>query len=285
MFLQCPRYCFRTMSQLLYLLLLAITFSHFTAGRKLWNSKNPKGNTIWRGNWNLDRTTYRGQESVSAEPNPDGSNNKVNAVYLSQGSYGLTDLFSGAEFYSAPLEPRECLTLSYKVRFDDNFDFAYGGKLPGLYGGGVNCTAGGDPGKDCFTSRFIWRTGGMGGVALYTTAQQTPGFCATEGVECNDAWGHRLGSGSFQFQTGIWYTIQQTVLLNTPGQADGYVRIVVGGVGKVFDVRNVVIRESLDVKVDGILFSNYFGGTSSCSGSPVDTYAYFRYFVLKDNFC
>ncbi|XP_046585514.1 uncharacterized protein LOC124292468 [Haliotis rubra] len=242
----------RTMFQLLYLLLLAITFSHFTAGIKLWNSKTPRSNTIWRGNWNLDSTTYRGQESVSAEPNPDGSTYKVSAISLSQGSYGLTDLFSGSEFYSAPLEPRECLTLVYKVWFEDNFDFAYGGKLPGLYGGGVNCTAGGDPGKDCFTSRFIWRTG---------------------------------GGGSFQFQTGTWYTIQQTVRLNTPGQADGYVRIAVGGVGKVYDVSNVVIRESPDVKVDGILFSNYFGGTSSCSGSPVDTHAYFRYFVLKDNFC
>ncbi|XP_048241241.1 uncharacterized protein LOC125374591, partial [Haliotis rufescens] len=274
-----------TMSQLLCFILAAVTLSHSTVGIKLWNSKTPRSKTIWRGNWNLDTSTYRGQESVSAEPNPDGSNYKVSAIFLSQGSYGLTDLFSGAEFYSTPLEPRECLTLSYKVWFDDNFDFAYGGKLPGLYGGGVNCTAGGDPDKDCFTSRFIWRTGGMGGVALFTTSQQTPEFCTTEGVECNDAWGHRLGSGSFQFQTGTWYTIQQTVRLNTPGQADGYVRIVVGGVGTVYDVSNVVIRESLDVKVDGILFSNYFGGTSSCSGSPVDTHVYFRYFVLKDNFC
>lgn len=40
-----------------------------------------------------------------------------------------------------------------------------GGKLPGLYGGKKGCS-GGDTAEDCFSSRLMFRTGGMGEVCL-----------------------------------------------------------------------------------------------------------------------
>ncbi|XP_071115198.1 uncharacterized protein [Haliotis cracherodii] len=257
-----------------------------TAAVKFWSSGNPLIDNMWRNGWNIHQDTYIGGESVSVSPNPDGSNNKVYDISFSQGSYAMTGPNSGLQFYASPVAPRECVTLQYKVLFPTGFDFAYGGKLPGLYGGGVNCTAGGDPGKDCFTSRLIWRTAGMGGISLFAPdVTQQGGFCSSPDVDCNQDWGHKTGGNSFYFDYNTWYTLLMTVRLNTPGQADGYIRLSANGLGKLFDVTGVTMRNAADVQIDGIIFSSFFGGNSACSASPVDQNAYVRLFLLKDNYC
>lgn len=53
--------------------------------------------------------------------------------------------------------------VSYAVAFADGFDFVKGGKLPGLRGGTPSGCSGGvkSDGTACFTSRIVWRAGGV----------------------------------------------------------------------------------------------------------------------------
>jgi hypothetical protein len=58
--------------------------------------------------------------------------------------------------------------LKYSVYFPDNFDWVHGGKLPGLHGGNMHCTGDSDKpnGRNCFSTRLMWREGGAGYVTL-----------------------------------------------------------------------------------------------------------------------
>ncbi|XP_046585539.1 uncharacterized protein LOC124292492 [Haliotis rubra] len=190
-----------TMALTLTLLFLLGCCVSYIDGVKLWGSSNPQVANMWRNGWNIHEDTYIGGESASATSNPDSrTNSKVHDIFFQQGSYALTGPNSGTQFYASPVTPRECLTLQYKVFFPPGYDFAYGGKLPGLYGGGVNCTSGGDPGKDCFTARLIWRTDGMGGVSLFAPeVAQQGGFCSSADVDCNQDWGHKAWEGQLLF--------------------------------------------------------------------------------------
>ena len=46
-----------------------------------------------------------------------------------------------------------------------DFEWVLAGKLPGLYGGHTACS-GGDEALDCFSTRLMWREGGMGELYL-----------------------------------------------------------------------------------------------------------------------
>lgn len=76
----------------------------------------------------------------------------------------------GADFYANPLQEGILhgalnVTLGYSVFFPAGFEFALGGKLPGLYGGHERCS-GGDDAQSCFSTRLMWRKGGMGELYL-----------------------------------------------------------------------------------------------------------------------
>lgn len=67
--------------------------------------------------------------------------------------YNLWNTTDGSSFGS--------MLLSYEIAFDSSFDWVKGGKLPGLRGGldGTGCSGGDSApnGKDCFSSRVMWR--------------------------------------------------------------------------------------------------------------------------------
>lgn len=73
----------------------------------------------------------------------------------------------GAEFYASPIPitTSRNVTLKYCVFFPLNFDWVLAGKLPGLYGGHTGCS-GGNPAFNCFSTRLMWRAGGLGELYL-----------------------------------------------------------------------------------------------------------------------
>lgn len=65
-------------------------------------------------------------------------------------SRGGADLTTGKE-----------VVFSYKAFFENGFDFAKGGKMPGLYGGdsvdaATKCSGGNHQDGQCFSSRMMW---------------------------------------------------------------------------------------------------------------------------------
>jgi len=86
-------------------------------------------------------------------------------VLYPQGSFGADKGGAGWRF---PFARHEAAELRYTVRFDEQFDFVKGGKLPGLCGGPKTIT-GGDMvnGEEGFSARVMWRKDGRGQAYVY----------------------------------------------------------------------------------------------------------------------
>ncbi|MBS7791779.1 hypothetical protein KTR66_17395 [Roseococcus sp. SDR] len=174
----------------------------------------------------------------------------------------------GAGFHWTPGAAAEARCLSYRVRFSEGFDFALGGKLPGL--------AGGDAPRGCsaaelsrgFSARLMWRARGEGELYLYAPDRA---------ARCGDS----IGRGSFRVVPMRWVEIQQEVILNRPGAADGVIRLWVNG-QRVLERRDLALRESATVRVNGLLFATFFGGSDARWASPRDQWADFAAVTLWD---
>lgn len=169
----------------------------------------------------------------------------------------------GAQFYAPVLagSGATAACLGYRVRFEDGFAFARGGKLPGLFGSEgapVTTASGCRPVHDQagFSARLMWRSGGRGEVYAYT--QNKTARC-----------GESLGRGNWTFATGRWIAIEEEVILNTPGHDDGRVRVWIDD-RLVLDQGGLVYRSGPAVRIQGLFFSTFFGGKKPDWASPRD---------------
>ncbi|MEO1144816.1 MAG: polysaccharide lyase [Cyanobacteria bacterium J06638_22] len=172
----------------------------------------------------------------------------------------------GAQYYAdLNLPSYERLRLRYQVRFSNNFDFVRGGKLPGLFGG--NGASGGNipNGTDGFSARLMWREDGNGEVYAY--------------LPTSENFGTSIGRGNWQFRPGEWMTVEQEVILNQPGIADGRIRLWIDD-ALVVDASGLVFRTVDTLRIDGIFFSTFFGGNDLSWATPQDVYVDFADFTI-----
>ena len=171
------------------------------------------------------------------------------------------DPVGGADFYATPLplDNANNVTLQYSVYFPPDFNWMQGGKLPGLYGGHMQCSGGNDA-TSCFSTRLMWRGGGKGELYLVCNFcrvplivlmllqyapkdKQTTSLCHTPPQSlCDAAYGLSIGRGSFNFTAGNWTQVRQTVVLNTPGEQNGGFKLEVNG-QPIMDVNDVFYRD------------------------------------------
>ena len=156
--------------------------------------------------------------------------------------------------------------LQYRVYFPASFKFAKGGKLPGLYGGrnsagesAAACRKG--IAEDGFSLRYMWREEGDGSLYAYIPGK-------------SEACGKYIGRGSWRFTPGKWTSLEQEVVLNTPDENNGVVRVWVDG-KLVIDEPQMTLRTKDSVTIDGIYFVSFFGGKSPEWASPNDQLADF----------
>lgn len=104
-------------------------------------------------------------------PAPSSSSSSTNSSVLqvTYPSGGVGTSSSGSQFYNlwntSDGSTFNSVILTYEVAFDSDFQFVKGGKLPGLRGGPEpdGCSGGAAAnGSNCFSSRLMWRTSGMG---------------------------------------------------------------------------------------------------------------------------
>ncbi|HEY1254232.1 MAG TPA: MBG domain-containing protein, partial [Terracidiphilus sp.] len=126
--------------------------------------------------------------------------------------------------YANPPSPNYAYTLTYDVYFAPGFDFAKGGKLPGLGADDFDsgCTDDGSIKRtpNRWSERVMWRENGR--VELYSYDQSRPsGNCgidelvsAAAGDPAYEYPNAVPGDGKFRFQTGIWYQITISVAVN-----------------------------------------------------------------------
>jgi hypothetical protein len=173
----------------------------------------------------------------------------------------------GMQRYLVPIgySSADRLVLRYSVRFPDHFNFVKGGKLPGLYGGRVTSGRRIPDGENGFSTRYMWRTGGAGEVYAYLPTSQSHGTS--------------FGRGNWKFSTGKWHQIEQQVTLNSVGSPNGEIKVLFDG-KQVLDQQGILFRTTDALKIDGVLFSTFFGGGDATWATPVDTYVDFADFSI-----
>lgn len=129
--------------------------------------------------------------------------------------------------------------LSYSVWLPENFDFGMLGTLPGLFGGARPTFAARsqEEAEKGFAARIVWGTDGESAVAGYFPA-------GPEGI------GGTVGGG-FVLARGRWVKLDQELLLNRPGEADGTYRLWLDD-KLVSETREIVWRRRADVKITGL---------------------------------
>jgi len=153
--------------------------------------------------------------------------------------------------------PHSGMSLSYQLRFSDNFDFCKGGKLPGLFGG-RRWSGGNIPnGTDGFSTRYMWRTGGQGELYLYI-----PGLVDS---------GLSVSAPGWTFERGRWHTLEQRVDMNTPNLQDGRVRVWLDK-KLLLERDDIRFRTTQHLGIEGIAFSTFFGGGDPSWASRVDAH-------------
>ncbi len=181
-------------------------------------------------------------------------------VRYPKASYGSNAGGAGWRFAFGGHEAAELL---YTVRFDEDFDFVKGGKLPGLCGG-PETISGGDMvnGLEGFSARVMWRKDGRGQAYVYHMHQ--PGKFGDEFDFPED----------FRFVPGVATVIRLQVEMNKAGKRDGQLRIWA-------DDRLVVERTDLQWRkgstygVDSILFNTFHGGGDASWAPDRDVWAEF----------
>jgi len=167
----------------------------------------------------------------------------------------------------------------YLVRFDDDptiispdpdepgigFDWAEGGKMPGLRGGipGIEI-GGGTFSPDGVKTLLMWQkppesNPDVSGLIVYVYWQGQQFQPANTGSNARN-YGDAVRVG-VNMVRGRWYHIRQRVVMNTPGQNDGKLQMWVDGVPRV-DQSYMWRRAGATWGIHGLLVSMFHGGNA-----------------------
>ena len=172
-----------------------------------------------------------------------------------------------------PIDKHKAAELRYTLRFNQDFDFVKGGKLPGLCGGPEN-VSGGRPadGANGFSARLMWRRDGRGEAYVYHKNQP-------------EKYGESFPfPEDFRFPPGKPVQVRIAVVMNTGGQRDGTLRVwtTLAGQGErlVVERTDMEWRSAETFNVDSLYFETFHGGNDSSWAPTRPCYAEFSGFEV-----
>ncbi|KAF8326600.1 uncharacterized protein EI90DRAFT_3291304 [Cantharellus anzutake] len=231
--------------------------------------------------WDITKKGHVAQENdTSFISDPITKDGWVYAIDYPKGSLSGT---GGAEFstyWNNSGTAFGSMLVHYEVAFDPNFQWALGGKLPGLRGGSLDGCSGGKDSPDCFSVRLMWRADGKGEAYAYIAASTS--FCAEKDVRCNeDGYGTSIDRGLFVFVSSGWNEVDMIVQLNNPpNSANGIIQVYYNGLIAVNKTGLQIRSQDSITGITGLFFSTFFGGNNASWESPIDQHAYFRNFQM-----
>jgi hypothetical protein len=180
------------------------------------------GNTDWGL---MERVTV-----VKADRGPGGAI----AVDLAGGRPAAQSHGAGFEWGPQSAERAVAACASYAFKLDPKFDFAAGGRLPGLLGGPTGSDR---KAPEAFSARLGWNDKGQLDVHAQLMGSWSP-------IANNREAG--------ELPRGRWVAVDQEVVLNTPGRSDGTLRVWLDGKLR-FESTKVTFRTDAASAVRGIL--------------------------------
>ena len=175
---------------------------------------------------------------------------RVRLAALGTSSTSDARIDNGIDFGWAPkkMPNARVACLSYNVRLPADFKHGDGGRLPSLIG--APSDAAGD--QRTIAAQLIWTQGGNLSLDIKSEAPDDGSISAT--AVHSDA----------RLPTGVWARIDQEVVLNTPGEADGEIRLWVDGA-------LMINRDGLLFRRDPKTFLNGVAVTVAYAGSRSET--------------
>lgn len=198
---------------------------------------------------------------------PRSSNGSTKALKI---SYPANNFGTNGTGVNAPLKfvERSQVFASYKMRFDENFDWggtSEGGKLPGL-ASGDNCSGCEVcTGFNGLSARLMWRSGGRG--VLYLYHMDKPGDCGHD-IQLKNPDG-----SNFFFQRGVWYKISERVKINTGSSSNGEVEVWINDQQAVLKTGLKFVTNG--AKIDNFYFSTFHGGGSNSWAPSRNSFIWF----------
>ncbi|MBK9080350.1 MAG: hypothetical protein IPL91_15240 [Hyphomicrobium sp.] len=156
---------------------------------------------------------------------------------------------NGVGFTWAPqgLEKGTSACLSYSVFLPDGFGFNEPGHMPGLYGASDVTQIDELAPSDSFAVRVGWGQAGDSG--LDVRIPDSSGYWETPPRKA--IW-----------PTGRWVSVEQEIKLNTPDQADGYVRLWIDG-ALTINRGSIILRKSAQSGLSGVVSDIRYARTVS----------------------
>lgn len=245
-----------------------------------YSGESTRGFTIWEinfnaiaiGEYNADKIIsnwpkMQWQELLGRSHIVSSFDNKADHVLrVKYPKDGVGPQNSGGQFL-VKIPPKNEYYLQYRVYFEPGFDFALGGKLPGLTGGGSKATGGkATIHGEGWSARYMWRKDGYVVVYLYYP-DQTGRYGEDQDLHV-------------KFKTGIWYTLTQHIIINDIGEANGLLEVWVNS-KKVFIRNNLRLRITDTPLIDTFYFSTFHGGDTPEFAPRNDSYIRFDDFILS----
>jgi len=159
------------------------------------------------------------------------------------------------------IEPEEAY-FRYYLMVEPGSEISGGGKLPG-FGGTYNKAGWGGRGNDGYKG---WSARGAFYASINEVDSQWQGYMPIGQYIYEvgkDKYGQILpwGNELSTIQPGKWYSIEQRLKLNTPGESDGILEVWINGI-KIFSKRDIKLRNLSKLKIEKIWFNFYFGGVA-----------------------
>lgn len=230
----------------------------------------PKDDDEWKALWPGTKWANgpdEGRVVVDSQTAYGGSGKSTRILYPKGGQQSKN---SGAQWFIDLKGEYEDLYMSYWVRFDEDFDFVLGGKLPG-FGGAVSY----EDRTHEWSGRLMWREDGK--VEFYVHVPKENNF------DPGDRFWWNTEGFQATFVPGRWHHIEIRMRLNTPGQYNGLMEGWFDGV-KAASYPNFYFRDAptRSTKIAWVFFSTFFGGSSSpIWQAKKDEHAWFDEFIVS----
>jgi len=243
-----------------------------SAGARIHHTLNelPSGfhdRRSWRHLWSPSKWsngTDEGRVFVDDDHDYQNAGKSIRVLYPS-GKRTSSD--SGAQWHIDAGGRHEELYLAYWVKFNADFDFVLGGKLPGLSG-----SVSFQDRTHEWKGRLMWREEGRVEFYMHFAHDRERWWWNTEGFQA-------------QFVPGQWHHIEMRFRMNTPGKSDGLMEGWFDGY-KAARYAEVEFRGANEASsaITKVFFSTFFGGSSGDRWNATkDEFAWFDDIVVSAN--
>lgn len=199
-----------------------------------------------------------------------GTNNKVLANFYPEGTFGRGGGLN--QFGNLDGEKIEEVYLSYRIMFEEEWEWGLSGKLPGFIYGKVGTVASGGDGPHIgdkgSSVRLIWNNEGKLNFYVYHHEMQ-------------EKYGENFGNEFFgPVQPGVWHTITMRLVSNEIGEKNGLCQVWLDGELRA-SITGLKLRTQSSPKfVEAITLSTFMGGADDRFASPKNQTMYLDDFYV-----